>query len=60
MKSDQFVNLSLDETVQGQNFTLRLSNRHKPNRNQTNQEKLEQLKTKLCEIKVKVNKKPRK
>ena len=48
------TNKTVDETVQGQNFILCLSNTHKPNKNHTNQEKLEHLKTKLGEIKVKV------
>ena len=54
MKLNHFGSLSVDETLQGQNFTLGLWNTHKPNRNQANQEQLEQLKTKLCEIRVKV------
>ena len=53
MKLDQFGNLSVDETVQGQNFTLHLSNSNQLYRNQANQEKLEQLKIKLCEIRLK-------
>ena len=52
MKLDQFGNLSVDETVQCQNFTWHLSNTHRPHRNEANQEKPEQLKTKFCEIRL--------
>ena len=52
MKLDQFGNLRVDETVQCQNFTWHLSNTHRPHRNETNQEKPEQLKTKFCEIRL--------